>query len=511
MLSLNSPPMYAQDSTVPVRPGEITTIRGDLYQVRDRDQVTVFLVTPGGVILADPLNPELARWLKTELEARFPGRPVRYVLHSSHRYERAAGAWAFDAAEIVAHANFSAARSRAATSLPRPWIPFDRNQNAVLERSEAVTLGADASSRDRNRDGEVSAAEVWGEVSSADSTYRGRQVIDLGGRRVELIHPGDGLGIDATVMLFSDERILFAPGVPLQEVPASFETSPQAFVDALRQVERLQFDTLLSERGETRTLADLGVVREYAEAMLDGVKAGLKKGDTVEQIQASLGLERFNGLRNFDVQRGRNIADMYRRLRLITLEVAGAAELMQAQRGMPACAQDVPPTIQAACKGVGGPAFAGTGGLAVMAHRVGGALEITKTGVVTGSDQRFTSNVVSFQSRETVTGFMFRYEAVPTGRLGVIVTAGMARISATHRGDGQFSFFGPSSFETTASAFGGVFGSDLAAAMGRFRLIVPVRVMRAPGELYTAVGGTNPKWNIRTGIGVSVPVVRGVL
>ena len=33
---------------------------------------------------------------------------------------------------------------------------------------------------------------------------------------------------------------------------------------------------------------------------------------------------------------------------------------------------------------------------------------------------------------------------------------------------------------------------------------------RAPEELYRAVGGTGPKWNLRVGIGVAVPVTRAV-
>ncbi|HEY6360991.1 MAG TPA: hypothetical protein VIX63_07785, partial [Vicinamibacterales bacterium] len=45
----------------------ITNIRGDLYRVQDANHYTVFLVTPAGIILGDPINTQAATWLKAEL------------------------------------------------------------------------------------------------------------------------------------------------------------------------------------------------------------------------------------------------------------------------------------------------------------------------------------------------------------------------------------------------------------------------------------------------------------
>lgn len=55
---------------------EITNIKGDLYQARSGSEVTVFLVTAAGIIMADPLDRDAARVLHKELAARFPDRPV---------------------------------------------------------------------------------------------------------------------------------------------------------------------------------------------------------------------------------------------------------------------------------------------------------------------------------------------------------------------------------------------------------------------------------------------------
>ena len=88
----------------------ITRIAGNLYRVQNNEHYTVFLVTPEGIILADPINVEAAAWIKAQLTERFPNAPVRYVLYSHHHQDHASGAAIFnDTAELVGHENFNAA------------------------------------------------------------------------------------------------------------------------------------------------------------------------------------------------------------------------------------------------------------------------------------------------------------------------------------------------------------------------------------------------------------------
>ncbi len=91
---------FAQPRTPP---REITQVKGDLYRARNGNWYTVFLVTPAGIILGDPINETFAPWLKSELDARFPGRPVRYVVYSHSHFDHAAGGAVFaDTATFVA-------------------------------------------------------------------------------------------------------------------------------------------------------------------------------------------------------------------------------------------------------------------------------------------------------------------------------------------------------------------------------------------------------------------------
>src|SRR6187455_795437 len=62
-----SVPAFTQPRT-PAR--EITQVKGDLYRARNGNWYTVFLVTPAGIILGDPIYETFAPWLKSELDSR---------------------------------------------------------------------------------------------------------------------------------------------------------------------------------------------------------------------------------------------------------------------------------------------------------------------------------------------------------------------------------------------------------------------------------------------------------
>src|SRR5882672_4091084 len=66
----------------PVFRREITKITADLYRAGNGNWYSLFLVTSEGIILADPISTDFATWLKAQLDQRFPGVPVRYVVYS---------------------------------------------------------------------------------------------------------------------------------------------------------------------------------------------------------------------------------------------------------------------------------------------------------------------------------------------------------------------------------------------------------------------------------------------
>ena len=92
----------AQAQDAPKR--EIVQISGDLYRFQNKFHYSVFLVTPEGVIVTDPINADAAKWLKAEIASRF-GKPIRYVVYSHDHADHIAGGEVFaaDGAIVVAH------------------------------------------------------------------------------------------------------------------------------------------------------------------------------------------------------------------------------------------------------------------------------------------------------------------------------------------------------------------------------------------------------------------------
>src|SRR5512145_1893135 len=151
----------AQQPAAPQR--GIVNVTGQLYRAQNNNHYTVFLVTPEGVIMSDPINRDFARWLKAEIAARFKV-PVRYVLYTHRDWDHASGGVVFaDTAEFVGHRNMLAALAPPAGNPPltQADAALDTNRNGLIERAEAKdnsTIAQQFDHLDYNRDDVVSAA-----------------------------------------------------------------------------------------------------------------------------------------------------------------------------------------------------------------------------------------------------------------------------------------------------------------------------------------------------------------
>lgn len=259
----------------------ITRITGDLYRVQNNDHYTVFLVTPDGIILADPINVGAANWIKEQLTERFPNTPVRYVLYSHHHQDHASGAAAFnDTAELVAHENFTA------------------------------RLRESAGQSD-------TAAERYAAVVPPESTYVERRTITLGGSTVQLIHPGrTGHASDLTVLYFPAERVVFGVDfMAVTMVPGSNTLARGApiseYVNAVKAVEALDFTTAAPGHGPLGMKADIVAHRQYFENLATRVSAGIAAGQTIEELQAARIMDEYKDWIEYDEDNDVNIANAY--------------------------------------------------------------------------------------------------------------------------------------------------------------------------------------------------------
>jgi glyoxylase-like metal-dependent hydrolase (beta-lactamase superfamily II) len=318
---------------------EIVNVTGDIYRARNNNYYALFLVTPEGIVLADPINPAFATWMKEQFAERFRV-PVRYVIYSHSHWDHVEGASVFaDTARVVAHENVSRNMDGRIPQMPGDMI--DRNSNGRFELDEIVgpltsnqgRCGMPAGffkTADRNGDGSLTPAELQRDIRRPDIVYSERLQLTLGGKRIELIHPGKNHSDDATVVFFPAERVAFATefisdvALPATGSPLSFPSACGPFdgsplsewIRSYRTVESLDFDIFAGGHGALAKKADVTANRVFFEELVAAVSAGMAEGKSLAELQRSILLEKYKDWSGYAARRGPTIESAYNNLRL---------------------------------------------------------------------------------------------------------------------------------------------------------------------------------------------------
>ncbi len=307
----------AQEAPPPVR--AIVNVTGQLYRAQNDRHFTVFLVTPAGIIMSDPINRDFATWLKGELASRFKV-PVRYVLYTHHDWDHASGGAVFaDTAEFIAHEQFPVAL--ALPSGRTPLAAADRNMDAnssgLIERSEATGEVKDTFDlHDENGDAVLSGAELargaLNDVYPPSSTFSDRHTVTLSGKRAEIIHVGPAHTSDSAVVYFPDERAVFSADVlQVKRFPGNIVPTVGAWVDAYKTIMALDFQHTLTGHGLAGNRQDAADMLRFFEDLSTGVAAGIGSGRSLPEIQETLTLDAFKGFERWDTHRQTHIATVY--------------------------------------------------------------------------------------------------------------------------------------------------------------------------------------------------------
>ncbi len=301
----------------------IVNVTGQLYRAQNNNHYTVFLVTPDGIVMSDPINRDFARWLKTELASRFKA-PVRYVLYTHRDWDHASGGVVFaDTAEFVGQRNMLAALAPPAGNPPLTpdALKMDANRNGLVERSEATgAIAENFPLVDYNRDDVVSGAEIArGPVSDVyppTTTFVDRHTVTLGGKRVTMIHLGSAHTDDSAVLHFPDERAVFSADVmQVRRLPGGLAPNVGAWIDALTTINALDFEHALTGHALAGTKKDAVESQRYLEDISRGVATGIGAGRSLAEIQKTLMLEAYKGFERWDTTREAHIAAVYATLR----------------------------------------------------------------------------------------------------------------------------------------------------------------------------------------------------
>ncbi len=250
---------------------EITKPADDVYLFRHKFHQSIFITTPKGVIVTDPISPDAATWLKAEI-AKLTAQPVRYVIYSHHHNDHIAGGSVFaDTALFISQA---AARQK------------------ILQAADPQT-------------------------PVPDVTFSDRMFLDLGGKRIDLIYTDRNHSDNSLVVLLPQERVLFAVDfIPVETVAyrAPPDGYPDEWIDSLKQVEQLEFDTLVPGHGKLGKKEHVRMFRGYLEDLRAAVREQVQKGASVEEAKKAVQLPQYEQWQRYADWFPENVEGMYRYL-----------------------------------------------------------------------------------------------------------------------------------------------------------------------------------------------------
>ncbi|MDF0642600.1 MAG: MBL fold metallo-hydrolase [Nitrospira sp.] len=261
-------PVFGQES----RPeNEITSLGDGVYAFRHQFHQAIFITTPKGVIVTDPISAEAATWLKKEI-GKYSDQPVRYVIYSHHHDDHITGGSLFaDQALFVSQAGATAKIREAAD--PRTPLP--------------------------------------------DLTFTDRLFIDLGGKHVELIYTGKNHSDNSLVVLLPEQKLLFAVDfIPVETVAYRTMKSdyPDDWIESLKRVEQLDFDRLVPGHGKIGNKAHVRMFRGYLEDLRAAVQEQLQKGASLEEAKKAVQLPKYERWQHYGDWFPENVEGMYRYL-----------------------------------------------------------------------------------------------------------------------------------------------------------------------------------------------------
>ncbi len=250
---------------------EITKLADDVYLFRHKFHQSIFITTPKGVIVTDPISSDAATWLKAKIKT-LTDQPVRYVIYSHHHNDHITGGSVF--ADTALFVSQTAARPK------------------ILQAADPQT-------------------------PVPDLTFTDRMSIDLGGKHVELIYTGRNHSDNSLVVLLPQDRLLFAVDfIPVETVAyrTLADGYPDEWIDSLRQVEGLEFDTLVPGHGKIGTREHVRMFRGYLQDLRAAVQEQVQKGVSIEEAKKNVQLPKYEQWARYADWFPENIEGMYRYL-----------------------------------------------------------------------------------------------------------------------------------------------------------------------------------------------------
>jgi cyclase len=124
-------------------------------------------------------------------------------------------------------------------------------------------------------------------------SFRDRLVFDDGTHRVELTRAGPGHTRGDAIAYLPKEKILFTGDLCVTRAGnniADPDADPENWVRALDKLSQIDVLTLVPGHGPIGNHESIAPQRKYLTALIDGVRAGIRRGENADQIAQSLDL-----------------------------------------------------------------------------------------------------------------------------------------------------------------------------------------------------------------------------
>ncbi len=250
---------------------EIEELGGGLYRFIDDRHRSVFLITPQGAIVTDPLNKKAATWLNEQIKTRF-NVPVKYVIYSHNHSDHIYGAEVFKSP----HTTFVAHKLSA--------------QDIKNTKMKTVT---------------------------PDLVFDDELILTLGGSSVKLNYHGPNDGRGSISMLFEKQQTLFVVDwimigrMPWQKL---WSYDIQGMINSTKTVLNYDFNTFVGGHADMGDKDDVKRYLRYLEQLYSKVIEGILAGQTLDEIKQNVKLSEFKDLRQYEAWLPLNIEGVYERL-----------------------------------------------------------------------------------------------------------------------------------------------------------------------------------------------------
>lgn len=228
----------------------IENVKGDVYRFQNSFHYAIFVETEDGIVVTDPINADAVEWLKAEIAKRFD-KPVTHMVLSHYHGDHASGgeAWG-DGLTVIAHEKTA--------------------EHIVAGRVKTAT---------------------------PTKTFADKMTFTAGGKTFELTFLGAGHSDDLIALVVRPENVAFVVDavsprrVPYRDFP---NTDIDRLIEQIRVVEGLDFDVLAPGHGPIAGPQDVTDMRLYVEELKAAVLAELKAGKAVDDIVATVKMEKYS-------------------------------------------------------------------------------------------------------------------------------------------------------------------------------------------------------------------------